>query len=283
MELDTGQLAAAAAEFEASDGKTGIACRPGTAAPESPLTATPMDLLPALIQDREATVLRTMEEEPIDYADLESVVASAGRFRLELSPTLDAANGRLIEWRKTSLRSMWEFADVAYFFRCFHTDELLHTLPKCDTSDLERLLLDTSSNGLAGTLHIALMKLVWPRVSAREDNWFRLLLNNLSATEGLVEGSWTGALKTMLINEEEDGKIATDLPPNHSNQTIQNKMMLLHALVHLVFDTKHPGVMAVIQENPDSWRMQPACWYVDEATKVRHAFYYFTGKPGNSH
>eukprot|EP01043_Picozoa_sp_COSAG02_P061601 COSAG02_NODE_8310_length_2622_cov_2.185890_2_plen_447_part_00 len=82
----------------------------------------------------------------------------------------------------------------------------------------------------------------------------------------------------MLINEEEDGKIATDLPPNHSNQTIQNKTMLLHTLVHLVFDIKHPGVMAVIQENQDSWRMQPACWYEDDATKVRHEFYYFTGK-----
>ena len=273
MELDDEQLAAAAAAFEASD-EDDVA-----SASESPRpSAAPLDLLPALIQDREATVLRAMEEEPIDHAELESAVAGAGRFRLELSPTLDAANGRLLEWRKTSLRSMWEFADVAYFFRCFHTDELLQSLPKCDTSDLERLLLDTSSNGLAGTLHIALMKLVWPRLPAREDNWFRLLLNNLSATEGLVEASWSGALKTMLINEEEDGKIATDLPPNHGNQTIQNKTMLLHALVHLVLDAKHPGVMDAIQENEDSWRMQPACWFEDEVTKVRHEFYYFTGK-----
>jgi hypothetical protein len=275
MELDDEQLAAAAAAFEASDeDDVGIAS-------ESQLAA-PLDLLPALIQDREATVLRAMEEEPIDHAELESAVAGAGRFRLELSPTLDAANGRLLEWRKTSLRNMWEFADAAYFFRCFHTDELLHSLPKCDTSDLERLLLDTSSNGLAGTLHIALMKLVWPRLPAREDNWFRLLLNNLSAAEGLVEASWSGALQTMLINEEEDGKIATGLPPNHGNQTIQNKMMLLHALVHLVFDVKHPGVMDVIQENEDSWRMQPACWFEDEVTKVRHEFYYFTGKLASS-
>jgi hypothetical protein len=272
MEPDDEQLAAAAAAFEASDDDVAIA-------PASPLSTAPMDLLPALIQDREATVLRAMEEDPIDHGELESAVAGAGRFKLELSPTLDAANGRLIEWRKTSLRNMWEFADLAYFFRCFHTDELLESLPKCDTSDLERLLLDTSSNGLAGTVHIALMKLVWPRLPAREDNWFRLLLKNFSGTEGLVEGSWSGALQTMLINEEEDGKIATDLSPNHSNQTIQNKTMLLHALVHLVFDVKHPGVMAVIQENQDSWRMQPACWYEDEATKVRHEFYYFTGKP----
>ena len=150
---DDEQLAAAAAAFEASSSGSdeeqpaeGAWSAPSasSAAALLPQAAAPMDLLPALVQDREATVLRAMEDEPIDHADLESAVAGAGRFRLELSPTLDTANGRLIEWRRNELRSMWKFADAAYFFRCFHTDELLVSLPKCDTSDLERLLLDTS-------------------------------------------------------------------------------------------------------------------------------------------
>ena len=119
-------------------------------------------LFAALVQDRRAAAERAMQD-PIDHADLELAVAGAGRFILQLSDTLDDAHGRLINWRKDELRTMWEFADAAHFFRCFHTDDLLVSLPKCDVSDLEKLLLDTSSNGQAGPLHIALMKLVWPR------------------------------------------------------------------------------------------------------------------------
>lgn len=286
------ELAAAVVAFEASSDDAqapAVAAEADTgAAPDwaaggedtsAAILPAPVDLLATLVQDREATVLSAMEEEPIDHADLESAVAGAGRFSYQLSPTLDAANGRLITWRRNALRAMWEFADAAYFFRCFHTDELLVSLPKCDVSDLERLLLDTSSHGLAGTLHIALMKLVWPRLPATDENWFKLLLSNFSAIEGLVEGSWGGTLETMMINEEEDGKVATDIPPpSHSNQTIHTKMMLLHALIHLVVDVEQTGVMAVIRENPDSWKMQPDCWYEDDMTKIRHEFYYFTGE-----
>ena len=140
-------------------------------------------LFAALVQDRRAAAERAMQD-PIDHADLELAVAGAGRFSLQLSDTLDDAHGRLINWRKDELRTMWEFADAAHFFRCFHTDDLLVSLPKCDVSDLEKLLLDTSSNGQAGPLHIALMKLVWPRAAVREDNWFSMLLAKLAERPG---------------------------------------------------------------------------------------------------
>ena len=234
-------------------------------------------LFAALVQDRRAAAERAMQD-PIDHADLELAVAGAGRFSLQLSDTLDDAHGRLINWRKDELRTMWEFADAAHFFRCFHTDDLLVSLPKCDVSDLEKLLLDTSSNGQAGPLHIALMKLVWPRAAVREDNWFSMLLAKLAERPGLVEGSWDGALHMVLINEEEDDQVAADLEPSHGCQTIRTKVMLLHALVHLVMDDKNTGVMGAISGDPESWTMRPDCWYEDDS-QMRHEFYYFTGEP----
>jgi hypothetical protein len=112
---------------------------------------------------------------------LDEAVTRLGRFggthaaEWGLGDVLVVAGGRLAAWRTQQLRSMWEFADAAYFLRCFHTDELLTSLPKCDVVDLYRLLQDPADNTLANQLHCALIKLIWPhrKASITEASWFR--------------------------------------------------------------------------------------------------------------
>ena len=109
-------------------------------------------------------------------AGLEKAVARAGRYREEID--LTAAHEQLADWRRSQLRSMWEFADTAYFLQTFQDHEVLVSLPEFDHVQLAEMILRTEEETLSDQLHTALVKLIWPnrRSGMTEKTWFKVLL-----------------------------------------------------------------------------------------------------------
>jgi pyruvate/2-oxoglutarate dehydrogenase complex dihydrolipoamide acyltransferase (E2) component len=219
-------------------------------------------------------------------AELEQAVARAGRFynysvqdSLDannhfphpIQGTLDAANKKLAVWRHRQLRSMWEFADTAYFFRCFKTDETLASLPKITPSELEETLLNTSGTGLAIKLHVELMRLAYGirKVADNELVWFKLLHKKMRE---FPNGFLPKDVEACFIHEEDDAALAPSTLAHYGMLPIRIKVLVLHALVHQVMDARGE-LIEFVNTEPDEWKLEPILSEVLDG--AHHDFYYF--------